>query len=123
VNPFQGHLAIGVAHYLKLKKITLISRDLLSLKYSQENLSANQIGSEIIHTSNLESGGDVLIWRLDKDDNSKFIEKKVVDYSKKFNWMVVAGDKKEIQKVAKKNNPVKDFSLGKFMAILLKNRR
>jgi hypothetical protein len=37
-EPNNGHLAILALHFMKPQKINLISKDLLSLKFSKENL-------------------------------------------------------------------------------------
>ena len=41
MNPGQGHVPVFLWHILRPDKITLIDRDLLSLRYSQQNLALN----------------------------------------------------------------------------------
>ncbi len=69
INPFQGHLPIAIFHYLEPKKINLISRDLLSLKYSKNNLNFNNINcvNNFHQILNNKLNGDILIWNL-RDD-------------------------------------------------------
>jgi 16S rRNA (guanine1207-N2)-methyltransferase len=41
INPGQGHVPVFLWHIFRPDKITLIDRDLLSLRYSQQNLAIN----------------------------------------------------------------------------------
>lgn len=79
LNPFNGAKALIALYYLRPKKIILISRDLLSLKYSKENLE--KIGFKNIQISfpNEKISSEILIGTTGKDENFNSL-----DYEKMF---------------------------------------
>jgi 16S rRNA (guanine1207-N2)-methyltransferase len=117
-EPNNGHLALLALHLIKPTKINLISKDLLSLKYSKENLEQNNFSNtETFNTDFLaENKGELLIISL-HDEDDKTISEKLKIYRKNFKRIIIGGrlpilkriiarDKIDIQEEAHKNGYV-----------------
>jgi 16S rRNA (guanine1207-N2)-methyltransferase len=99
IEPFQGHLAIAVEHYLRPRDLNLVSRDLLSLKYSAENLKSNGFKNfKQIHSANFEEKGDLLIWRLDEDIEFVQFKQELAKYGKNFERILIGGKKNKLKR-------------------------
>jgi SAM-dependent methyltransferase len=122
IEPFQGHVAIGVMHYMKPKKITLVSRDLLSLRYSEKNLIENgERQVNVVHTPHLsENLGDLVIWRIDEKEEKKVFQLKFNLLKKNYKRIVIAGKKGQLGRFLKRKIK-KEFEKENYKAILLEN--
>jgi 16S rRNA (guanine1207-N2)-methyltransferase len=123
LNPFQGHLGIAAYHYAKPSELNLVSRDLLSLIYSEANLSLNGFkNARISHKICVEEErGDLLIWRLEKDLELDQVEKQLENYRNNFNKIILGADKSKLKKIISylKLRPLIEKEEEKGLAILI----
>ena len=119
INPFQGHRALSAIHYLRPRKINLISRDLLQIKFAKENLERNNFDK--IEIQNEVEKGELLIWVCDKNEEMPIILEKLKVFKTKFTKIIIAAEKKiPIRLIDKINFKILDESkIEKSMAILI----
>jgi 16S rRNA (guanine1207-N2)-methyltransferase len=76
INPNQGHIALAATHKKSLDKTVLISRDLLQLKITSENLRLNAINRvEAINSDMADVKTDLLIWSIHDEDAREICDK------------------------------------------------
>lgn len=104
INPFQGHLALAIIHYLKPKKVSLVSKDLLSLTYSEKNLKNNRFFETTkINTPFLDKKfSNVLFWNLDIDEEIDLIKKRFETLKKLYPTIILGGQKNVVKKLIEK---------------------
>jgi 16S rRNA (guanine1207-N2)-methyltransferase len=103
-EPNNGHLALLVLHFIKPNKINLISKDLLSLKFSKENLEQNKFSNiEVINSDFTQSRGDLLIWSL-HDEDDKTISEKLKTYKRNFKKIIIGGRLPVLKRIIKRDN-------------------
>jgi len=91
LSPGQGFIPLAVAHSCSRGKIILVSRDLLQLKISSENLKLNAVSSfENINLDFPQSKGDLIIWSL-RDESVKEILEKIIVFRKNFKKIILGG--------------------------------
>ena len=126
IDPFQGSVGIAIFHYARPNKLTLISRDLLSLKYSKENLINNGFDKiNLIHKVVVdEEKGDLLIWRIDEDLEFDQLKNIFEDVKYNFDRIIIGASKSKLKKVISslKLRPLVEKEEGGAMAILIKPR-
>jgi 16S rRNA G1207 methylase RsmC len=124
INPFQGHSALGILSHHKPDKLYLVSRDLLSLMYSQKNLEQNGFSCEILHTSELEKKlSDLLIWSPDKKEDIDVIFSKFQKLKPLYPQIILASPSKTISQFIKKTKvkPSAAEEKNGFSAVLIDN--
>lgn len=103
-EPNNGHLALLALHFIKPDKINLISKDLLSLKFSKENLEQNNFTNiETFNMDFLQNKGDLLIWSL-HDEDDKTISEKLKTYKRNFRKIIVGGRLPVLKRIVKRDN-------------------
>lgn len=121
INPFQGHRAISAEYFLKPKKIDLISRDLLQLRATKDNLEINGFSNYFLHEEILpKTSGDLLIWNFDKEEEINFIIEKINLFKKNYGKIIICEDKNIIEKIIKlaEIKIIEKKEKEKFLAIL-----
>jgi 16S rRNA (guanine1207-N2)-methyltransferase len=121
INPGQGFTAIASAHKKSLDKMILVSRDLLQLKISSENLELNAINRvETINKDFFEGKSDLLIWSIHDEDDKEIIEK-IKLYRPNNKKILLAGRKVNLQRILKRLNiKIKQQSeKGKYLCVLI----
>ena len=98
INPNQGHVALGALKFLEPEKINLISRDLLSLEFSKENLLKN--GFENIGDG---AKADLVIWNVNADEEFELFSKRLDELKKCSERILIGGKSNMIQRFLKKN--------------------
>lgn len=101
INSFQGHLPIAVSHYLKPKKLVVISRDLLSLEYSKNNLIRNGFSNaDFCHKMVPDNEkGDLLVWRLEEDIEISQFKKEFEKMKKNFKEIIIGASKSKLNRL------------------------
>lgn len=120
LNPNQGFIPIALSHFCSRGKIILVSRDLLQLKISSENLKLNEVSRfEIINSDFPQNNGDLLIWSL-RDESTKEILEKLSVFRKNFKKIVLGGRIQVINRITLnlKIEPKKEIR-GKYCVIEL----
>jgi len=120
INPGQGFLPLAVVHNCSRDKIILVSRDLLQLKLSEENLKLNAINnSENINSDFPQNKGDLLIWSL-RDEIAQEVLEKIVVFKNNFKKIILGGRIQVINRITKalKIEPKKEI-MGKYCVIEL----
>jgi len=103
-EPNNGHLALLALHFIKPKRINLISKDLLSLKFSKENLEQNNFSNiEILNTDFPQNKGKLLIWSL-HDEDDKTVCEKLRTYRKNFEKMIIGGRLPVLKRIIAREN-------------------
>ena len=123
INPFQGHLAIAVSHYLNPKKTNIVSRDLLSLRYSEINLiengftNFNKVHRPIIH----KESGDLLVWRLGENLEILQLRKQLKQVQNNFSKIILGAKKQKLKRFIKflKLDPISKKEEKNAMSILI----
>jgi len=103
INPSQGYIALGIHHYLRPEKLHIVSRDLLELKFTKSNLLENGFEEpESIESYYLNKElGDLLVWNLE-DEDDELIKKQFETLKKLYLRIIIAGKKKNIERLEKK---------------------
>jgi 16S rRNA G1207 methylase RsmC len=101
LNPFQGHLGIAIFHYSKPNELNLVSRDLLSLEYSKDNLTKNGFEkTKILHKIMVDDEkGDLLIWRLDEDLEFAQLKQEFSEIKNNFDKIIIGTNKSKLKKI------------------------
>jgi 16S rRNA (guanine1207-N2)-methyltransferase len=121
INPGQGFSSLATAHKKSLEKMILISRDLLQLKISSDNLKTNSFKNlEIINKDFYEGKSDLLIWSLHEEEDTEIIEKLKI-YRQNNKQILLAGRKVNIQRILKRLNikPKRQSEKGKYICVLI----
>ncbi|VVB80684.1 putative S-adenosylmethionine-dependent methyltransferase [uncultured archaeon] len=121
IDPGQGFSAIASTNRNSLEKLTLVSRDLLQLKISSDNLKLNKINNvEIINQDLYEGKSDLLIWSVHDENDTEIIEKIKV-YRMNNRNILLAGRKVNLQRILKRLNiKIKQQSeKGKYLCVLI----
>ena len=119
VNPNQGFIPLSVAHSCSREKTILVSRDLLQLKISSENLKINAINNiETINNDFFDGKSDLLIWSIIDEVDKEIIEK-LKTYRKNNKQIIIAGRQAVISRVLKNMNikSKKEIQKGKYIGV------
>jgi 16S rRNA (guanine1207-N2)-methyltransferase len=124
INPFQGNLGIAAFHYAKPNTLNLVSRDLLSLKYSKENLKNNGFDKiNLIHKIIVDKEkGDLLIWRINEDLELAQLKNIFEEIKYNFNRIILGSSRSKLKKIIKLLNlkPISEKEENGSMSILIK---
>ncbi len=118
INPNQGMISVAVSEICKPKEIKLISRDLLQLKVSAENLSQNDFNNLKTENSDfIEDKTDLVVWSTQEED-FKEVSEKLELLSKNCKNFILGGKNSLIKQVLKSKNisPKKILQKGKYCA-------
>lgn len=121
INPGQGYTALACTHKKSLEKITLVSRDLLQLKISSDNLKLNALNQVECLNEDLFSGkSDLLIWSIHDEDDQEIIEK-IKFYRQNNRNILLAGRKVNLQRILKRLNikSKQQSEKGKYLCVLI----
>ena len=118
INPNQGMIPVAVAEICKPKEINLISRDLLQLEVSKENLSQNGFKNfNPINLDFIEDKTDLVIWSTQEED-FKEVSEKLELLSKNCKNFILGGKNSLVKQVLRSKNitPKQILQKGKYCA-------
>lgn len=121
INPNQGLIPLGAKDLCKVKRLKLVSSDLLQLRISSENLLTNGFKDLSLEQKNMpNSKSDLLIWSI-YDEDDKTIEEKLKIYLKNFSSILIGGRLPVLKRVLKKMNisPEETLCLNGYTAIFI----
>lgn len=121
LEPLQGHLALAVNHILNPKEITIVSRDLLSLKYTKENLERNDIKNFKLILSSLinENYGDLLIWKIEDDIELGKFNILFNHYKSLYPNIIISGKKSKINNFLKSKKIFRKAEVKNYISVLI----
>lgn len=120
LNPNQGFTSLASIHQGYPEKITLVSKDILQLTLSSNNLEMNAFNHfETINSDFPQNKGDLLIWSL-RDEGTKEILEKLLVFRKNFKKIILGGRVQVINRITQnlKIEPKKEIK-GKYCIIEL----
>lgn len=105
INPNQGHIALSAEHYNNPTLIRVVTSDLLSLKYTRENLKRNGFKNyeEINKVFIEEERGELLLWVVDEDLEKEQIKRQYDKAIKNYKIIIIT------QRVKSYNNTTKNM--------------
>lgn len=118
LNPNQGMIPVAVSEICKPKEINLVSRDLLQIKVSGENLSQNDFNKfKSFNVDYIDDKTDLIIWSTQEED-FKEISEKLDLLSKNCKNFILGGKNSLIKQVLKSKNifPKRILQKGKYCA-------
>jgi len=111
INPNQGLIPIGAKDLCKIRKLNLVSSDMLQLRISSENLLLNGFKDFSLEQKNMSnSKSDLLVWSI-YDEDDKTIEAKLKIYIRNFSSILLGGRLPVLKRVVKRMNIFIDETL------------
>lgn len=101
LNPHQGFLSTYILDSLDPENLILISRDLLSLKYTSKNLENNGFNKfQIINKPLLENEkAELFIFRIKEDYELNYLKKEINNLLETFNQIIISSHNKYLKRI------------------------
>lgn len=125
-NPGQGFLPLFAEHYLSPSELTLVSRDLLALKYSEENLKNNGFSGveKLFECLPVGLKGELAVFAVDEDENVEVLREQLRGFSSGFSSVIICAKSRLLKEVLKglKIKVSAESNIGKYSGVILNCR-